>query len=331
MSAPSQSTHSKRSIIGLLPVSLFACWLISMIPQSVQSSARSLLLDATLPVQSVKNWTVDFQHQWTSTDQQAVLQLQQELQHQRDDYQLALRKKELQLISALNEKSDRQNAIQSSFNVLQDQSWVQTEVVRAEVLSVSQLKYLHRQLLIESSLDNKSQTDQLVLQASTKNRNPGEQIDSLIIDRGEFSGLGGSFPVFAGQCIVGSLTDVGRQISRVRLVTDPEYRGRARILRKLNEGLAYGPEGVLEGTGDELCKLRYIGKTESVRVGDEVYTADPTTSSSAPLYYGRVEKVDLQPNSHEWTVWVRPGFDLNELNTVQILKHSFTPKAPLAN
>ncbi len=324
MSAPTRSTRSKPSTAGLLPVFLFACWLISMIPASWQSSARAMLLDAIQPVQLAKQWAINQYHQLSTTDQLAVAQLQQKLQHQRDNYQLLLRQKELQLVSALNKKSDRQDAKLSPFNMLKSQSWAQTEVIRAEVLSGSQRKFLHRQLLIESSQKTASQIDQLVLL-------PANHDDSLVIDHGEVSGLTGNLPVFAGQCIVGSLMDVGQQVSRVRLVIDPEYRGRARILRKLNEGLAYGPEGVLEGTGEELCKLRYIGKAESVRVGDDVYTADPTTSSSAPMYYGRIEKVDLQPNSHEWTVWVRPGFDLNELNSVQILKHSFTPKAPLAN
>lgn len=159
MSAPTRSTRSKPSTAGLLPVFLFACWLISMIPASWQSSARAMLLDAIQPVQLAKQWAINQYHQLSTTDQLAVAQLQQKLQHQRDNYQLLLRQKELQLVSALNKKSDRQDAKLSPFNMLKSQSWAQTEVIRGSSVWLSteiSASAIADRVLTENSITNRS-------------------------------------------------------------------------------------------------------------------------------------------------------------------------------
>jgi cell shape-determining protein MreC len=324
MSAPARSNEKKRSNLGMLPVCLVACWLVSMVPDRWQTSARSALLDSTVPIHSARTWITEFSRNNKTNDQKSVADLQSELQQQQMHYEHVLRQKDLQLVAALNAKSDRQAAILSPFNVSDRQSILHSEVVAAEVVSLAQQTMLHKQMLIKSSSANDLQTDQLVLV-------PVEESKSLVVNQGDLAGLSESLPVFAGQCVVGTLTAVGKQVSRVRLLTDPDYRSRARILRKVNESWAYGPEGVFEGTGQGLCKLTYIGKTESVRVGDEVYTVDPITSSSAPMYFGRIEKAELEPDAHEWTVWVRPAFDLDSLSDVQILKQSLSRNRILAN
>jgi|GEM_PF-2099556 len=324
MSAPARSNETRRSNIGMLPVCLVACWLVSMVPDPWQTSVRSVILDSTVPIHSARTWVTEFSRINKPTDQNTVADLQSELQQQQTYYEHVLRQKDLQLAAALNEKSDRQDAILSPFNVSDRQSILHSEVVAAEVVSISQQAMLHQQMLIKSSSANDLQTDQFVLV-------PVKESKSLVVTQGDLAGLSESLPVFAGQCVVGTLTDVGKQVSRVRLLTDPDYRSRARILRKVKDGWAYGPEGVFEGMGQELCKLTYIGKTESVRVGDEVYTVDPITTSSAPMYFGRIEKAELEPDAHNWTVWVRPAFDLDQLNKVQILKQSLSRNSILAN
>ena len=57
-------------------------------------------------------------------------------------------------------------------------------------------------------------------------------------------------------------------------ITDPRYRGLAQIIRPSDQGGSFGAEGILIGQGTELLKLAEVPTTQSVRVGDEVYTSD---------------------------------------------------------
>jgi len=306
--------------LWVLPVCLLLSWGLSRLPERSQSRGRALLLDAVQPIQTSRQWVQQQIPSWNSRTAYAHRSHIQDSQLMRVRLETELRQTRLQLVAALDERRDRQQASLSPFQLSAGDNLLQTEAIAAEVLSIQQQRFLHRHLLVETSDINSHHQDAMVLQAAFSEDVRGELEDSVVIDRGTTGGAVPSLPVFAGQCVVGMLADVGREVSRVRLLTDPEYRGRARIVRKLENGFASGPAGVLEGTGGKLCRLRYIQKTESVRVGDEVYTDDPSTSSSAPMYYGTIEKADLQPNEPEWTVWVRPGFDPENLATVQILK-----------
>jgi cell shape-determining protein MreC len=118
---------------------------------------------------------------------------------------------------------------------------------------------------------------------------------------------------------VGRIESVGRWTSLVRVVTDAGYRGRAQILRTTSDGSSYGPECILEGTGADLCRLRYLDRTESVEVGEEVFTGGRSASMPYPMYYGTIVRAELGPSDREWTVWVKPAVDPAMLQTVQIL------------
>ena len=146
-----------------------------------------------------------------------------------------------------------------------------------------------------------------------------------LIDQGSDAGLKTGQPVYAGRIVIGRIAQVGRLSSTYEPVTHPNYRGRARLARKTQEGLVFGAGGILVGQGQPFCRLERVSSIVPVSVGDDVYTDTSDGLFPEPMYYGKVVTVKLQPGSPRWEITVKPA--ASELNpqTVQILRKQINP------
>ncbi len=138
------------------------------------------------------------------------------------------------------------------------------------------------------------------------------------LDQGSDAGVEPELDVLIGRCVVGRIASVGRWASALEPITDPRYRGLAQIIRPSDQGGSFGAEGILIGQGTELVKLAEVPTTQSVRVGDEVYTSDRDRRFPIPLYYGRV--VNVTEAGRNWDITVRPAARVSDLKTVAVLK-----------
>ena len=138
------------------------------------------------------------------------------------------------------------------------------------------------------------------------------------LDQGSEAGIEPELDVLIGRCVVGRIASVGRWASAIEPITDPRYRALAQIIRPSDQGGSFGAEGILVGQGTELLKLTDVPTTQSVRVGDEVYTSDRDRRFSIPLYYGRVVRVEEA--GRNWEIAVRPAVRVSDLKTVAVLK-----------
>lgn len=138
------------------------------------------------------------------------------------------------------------------------------------------------------------------------------------LDQGSEAGVEPELDVLIGRCVVGRIASVGRWASAIEPITDPRYRGLVQIIRPSDQGGSFGAEGILVGQGTELLKLTDVPTTQSVRVGDEVYTSDRDRRFPVPLYYGRVVRVEEA--GRNWEIAVRPAVRVSDLKTVAVLK-----------
>ena len=143
-----------------------------------------------------------------------------------------------------------------------------------------------------------------------------------LVDVGQDGELSPEDSVLMGRSVIGKIERVGRWTSTLLLLTDTAYRGRAQLIQEAETGFAFGARGILKGQGGVLCKLEGIAATESVRVGDGVYTAGRDGLVSTPLYYGKVVEATLGPDDREWKVLVEPAPLPSRLTTVQVLRTS---------
>ncbi len=148
------------------------------------------------------------------------------------------------------------------------------------------------------------------------------------LDQGSEAGIEPELDVFVGRCVVGRIASVGRWTSTLETIADPRYRALAQIVRPSDQGGSFGTEGILVGAGNGRCKLTQVPTTETVRVGDEVYTSPRDGRSPVPLYYGRV--VQVEDRGRNWDITVEPAVRPRALRTVAVLRSSVNSERPLA-
>ncbi len=145
-----------------------------------------------------------------------------------------------------------------------------------------------------------------------------------LLDLGQAQQISPEDTLLVGQSVVGKVEVVGQWTSTFLPVIDPEYRGRAQLIRQTAAGVAWGAEGLLTGTG-QACQLTGITATEAVRVGDLVYTAERDGILSAPLCYGEVTHAELDAQGREWVVTLRPAAQPAPLTRVQVMRAALNP------
>jgi cell shape-determining protein MreC len=164
-----------------------------------------------------------------------------------------------------------------------------------------------------------------------------------LVDRGRDAGLAVGHAVLDGRTLVGRIRSVGRWTSVVQPLTDPEYRTQVRIARRTSRGLVLGPTGILRGTGAPACRIDFVGSTEAVAVGDEVYTVAATngtntnsveatagdtgaiTTDLGILFVGRITSADLPTGAPHWELAVTPAAT-NTPERVAVLRRRFNPE-----
>jgi hypothetical protein len=179
-------------------------------------------------------------------------------------------------------------------------------VVRAAVISRGAQSFAAEQFLGSGRSQGLAESDVVLDEAAPR------------LDQGSEAGVEPELDVLIGRCVVGRIASVGRWTSALEPITDPRYRGLAQIIRPSDQGGSFGAEGILVGQGTELLKLTDVPTTQSVRVGDEVYTSD--RRFPVPLYYGRVVRVEEA--GRNWDISVHPAVRVSDLKTVAVLKFS---------
>jgi len=179
--------------------------------------------------------------------------------------------------------------------------------VKARVLGQLARAFLGRQHLVDVGSESGVPPDALVIEAP-----PG-----LIDQGGEVGVAAGQLVLDAGR-VWGKVVRVGRLTSVVRTMTEPGYRD----LVCLGEA---GPQGILEGTGEPLARVRLVEVTEPVAVGDAVYSAAGKGFLAEPLLCGRIVRLERPVGAAHWEIWMEPAVDPHRTDEVAVLRIEVDP------
>lgn len=147
-----------------------------------------------------------------------------------------------------------------------------------------------------------------------------------VAGRDELNGTGAAAPLDIGRrhdiqqgqlvlsaaAVCGKVVEVGRDTSWILPVTAATYRDEVLLLGAEPSAtsdaarLATAPRGVLEGTGDGLCRVRLVDVSAPVTVGDLVYAGDGSGMWQSPPRYGTVIAAERPPGAAHWHITVRP-------------------------
>jgi hypothetical protein len=145
------------------------------------------------------------------------------------------------------------------------------------------------------------------------------------LDQGSNVGLNVDDLALAGRSIAGKLVDVGSQTATMQRLTEPGYRDLVLLARTTGDRLRIGPKGVLEGTGEKLCRISMIEITEPVSPGDLVLAA-AAGAGDLPGVYGRITRAERQPGDAHWRIWMAPAVGAELPGKVDILRLRLNPE-----
>jgi hypothetical protein len=179
--------------------------------------------------------------------------------------------------------------------------------VEARVLGQLAQAFLGRYHLVDVGSEAGIQPDAPVVQ-------PPPQI----VDQGRDAGLQPGQLVLSRGHVCGRVVQVGRYVSLVQTLTEPGYRDLVRLGPS-------GPEGILEGTGEPLVRIRLVEVTEPVTVGDLVSSTAGKGVLSEPLLYGRVVRVERSVGAAHWDIRMQPAVDPTRTDRLAVLRVELNP------
>lgn len=146
---------------------------------------------------------------------------------------------------------------------------------------------------------------------------PSKLVRSLIINRGTIDGVQRGMVVVSHLGLMGKITEVYQNTSRVLLVSDPTSVANGIVQRSR-------VEGVVTGRADQKLRMQYVTKSADVVVGDLVVTSGLGGGYPRGLLIGSVDQVQSNDQDLFKTIQIQPAFSPEGLRTVLLVK-DFVP------
>lgn len=138
---------------------------------------------------------------------------------------------------------------------------------------------------------------------------------TLVIDRGEGDGIKKGAAALAPEGVVGQVFLASRHAARVLLISDHNSGVDALVQRTR-------ARGIVQGTAEGGCGLKYVKRTEDVQVGDTVVTSGLDGVFPKGLPIGHVLAVDKRGPGLFQYAEVAPRVDFEQLEELLVARGS---------
>jgi len=146
---------------------------------------------------------------------------------------------------------------------------------------------------------------------------------TLVVDQGSAAGIAKGAAVLAPEGIVGQVFQVSPHAARVLLVSDHNSGVDAVVQRTRGRG-------IVEGTADGRCGLKFVKRTEDLQVGDLVVSSGLDGIFPRGLPIGHIQAVDKQGQGLFQYAQIEPAVDAERLEEVLVMVGA-PPAPPLAD
>ena len=140
-------------------------------------------------------------------------------------------------------------------------------------------------------------------------RSPSAWNRTLLIDKGARDRIRENMPVLSDASVIGKVAETGAAVSKVVLITDPNFRIGVLVQRTRQQGVLYG-------TAAGGCRVKYLSTDMPLKAGDVVETAGVGGLFPKGLLVGSVVKAWKEPGQLYQVAEVRPFTDLSPLEEV---------------
>ncbi len=180
---------------------------------------------------------------------------------------------------------------------------------------------IENQLLREKAIENtrlrkllsfKKNLSYHILPSEIIGRDPSSWFKSIIIDKGSTAGVSAGCGVITPNGIVGKIISVSASSSKVLLISDVNSAVDVLIKRSRKRG-------ILEGYGENSCRLSYVLKNEDIKKDDIIVTSGINNIYPKGLLVGSVAALHNNKSGFFQFVEIKPTVDFSKLNEVLIV------------
>ncbi len=136
---------------------------------------------------------------------------------------------------------------------------------------------------------------------------------SILINIGKKQGASVDDTVVFGSALVGRITAAGNSSSRAMLITDPASNIPSRFLESRMQGM-------VQGTGDDTCIVKYISRNAETKEGDVVISSGIGGIFPKSIYIGDIVTVEDNGAKLFKDIKLKPKIDFSKIEHVLVIK-----------
>ncbi len=138
---------------------------------------------------------------------------------------------------------------------------------------------------------------------------------SILINIGKKQGASVDDAVVFGSALVGRITAAGNSSSRAMLITDPASNIPSRFLESRMQGM-------VQGTGDDTCIVKYISRNTEIKEGDVVISSGIGGIFPKSIYIGDIVAIEDHGAKLFKDIKLKPKIDFSKIEHVLVIKKS---------
>jgi rod shape-determining protein MreC len=194
----------------------------------------------------------------------------------------------------------------------------ENRTLKKEVAALRYEKMRHGELSAENSrlrdlLALREREKNFVASATVVSKGYDRVLNLIIIDKGAKDGVLKGMAVVTAKGLAGKVYSVSNDFSKVLLLKDANFSAAVRLRNSRREG-------VISGSGDEHCILKYIPPEETVVLGEEVITSGLDGIFPPGLPVGVVDRIKKEGVEFFQRIDVLPFQSDSKLEEVAVLK-----------
>jgi len=187
---------------------------------------------------------------------------------------------------------------------------METNVLKARLVGLEEV--MRENTRLERLLEFKRSLIYSSVAANVIGRDPSYWNSGMIIDKGKQDGIEVGMPVVNASGVVGKIAEVSKKKAKVILLTDPQFSVAALIQVPRESGLV---SGTLQG----ICRMRYLKDGSKIRVGDMVVTSKLSSSFPESLPIGEIIRIEEDPGRGSVECIIQPTVSISQVEEVLVI------------
>ncbi|MBQ8558894.1 MAG: rod shape-determining protein MreC [Tyzzerella sp.] len=190
-----------------------------------------------------------------------------------------------------------------------DELTVQNNLLQQEKYELERLRELY-------ALDQ-TYSDYKKVGAHVTANDSGNWFSSFVIDKGKKDGIAEDMNVMAGAGLVGIVTEVGPNWSRVRSIIDDTSKVSAMLLSTSDNCIIAGDLALMQ---DGKIRFEQLPNNDTViEVGEQVVTSHISSKYLPGILIGYVSEIEVDSNNLTRSGYITPAVDFQHLQEVLVI------------